>query len=120
MFLLVYLKQIFQGSNFDRYFRLFISYISPFYYTFSKKVIFADESKFLYVCYGGLGDCILAFPFLKNLSKRYKITILIEEKFKGIETLFHEDIEIIFYTKKQILKELKKYRKEIKKIIIIK
>ncbi len=119
MFLLVYLKRLFQGSKFDRYLRLIISYLAPYYYRNSKKVIFTNETKFIYICYGGLGDCILAFPFLKNLSKKFNITILIDKKFRGIETLLSDDIEIIFYIKTQILKELKKYSKINKNVILI-
>ena len=119
MFILVYLKKLLQGSKLDRYLRLIVSYLSPFYYRYSRKPIFNDESKFIYICYGGLGDCILAFPFLKRISQNYKLTIFIENKFKDVDVLLSDNIEIIFYVKKNILKELKKYRKINKNYILI-
>lgn len=119
MFLLIYLKKIFQGSKFDRYFRLFVSYLSPYYYKFSKKVNINQDTKFVYICYGGVGDCILAFPFLKNLSEKYNITIFIDAKFKGIENLLNNRIEVIFYDKKYILKVLKNFRKINSNLILI-
>ena len=119
MFLLIYLKKIFQGSKFDRYLRLIVNYFSPCYYRFSKKVTFTKNIKFVYICYGGLGDCILAFPFLVKLSKKYKISIFIDTKFKGIETLLNNKIEVRFYSKNYILRELKNYKKANSNLILI-
>ena len=119
MFFLIYLKKKIQGSKFDIYIRLIISYLSPFYYKFSKKINFTQDTKFIYICYGGLGDCILAFPFLINLSNKYKVTIFIDGKFKGIENLLSNKIEVRFYIKKYLFKELKNYRKTNSNLILI-
>ena len=119
LFLLIYLKKVFQGTKLDRYVRLIINYIAPYYYKVSKNVVFTKESKFIYICYGGLGDCILAFPFIKNISKRFRTTIFIEKKFLGIETLLNENTEVIVYTKKHLLNELIKFRKKNKNFILI-
>ncbi len=119
MFLLIYLKKIFQGSKFDICIRLIINYLSPHYYKFSKKINFTQDTKFIYICYGGLGDCILAFPFLINLSDKCKVTIFIDAKFKGIENLLNRKIEVKFYVKKDLFKELKNYRKINSNLILI-
>ena len=119
LFLLIYFKKKIQGSKFDKYIRLITNYLSPYYYKFSKKIKFTKNSKFVYICYGGLGDYILAFPFLIKLSEKYKITIFIDTKFKGIETLLNERIEVKFYVKNYLLRELKNYKKENSNLILI-
>lgn len=119
MLLLIFLKKIFQGSRLDRFIRLFINYIAPYYYNNIKKVSINKNNKFIYICYGGLGDSLLSFPFLNNLSKDYNITIFIEKKYDGIQTLLDQNIEFKLYLKKNILKELIKFAKLNQQIVLI-
>lgn len=119
MIILVYLKNWFQGTKLDRFFRLIINRLAPYYYKFSKKDNSVEEKFFIYICYGGLGDCVLAFPFLIKLSKLYKIIIFIDVKFKGIEILLNKNFEVKFYNKKFILKDLSHLKKKNQNLILI-
>ena len=119
MLLLIFLKKTFKGSKFDRFIRIIINYIAPYYYNSIKKRSINKNNKFIYICYGGLGDNVLSFPFLNNLSKNYNITIFIEKKYDGLQTLLDKNIKIKLYIKKNILKELRKFSKLNQNIVLI-
>lgn len=96
-----------QGSFLDKFFRHVSNFLSPFYYNFSKKYKSSTSTNFIFICYGGLGDYVLTFPFLNQLSSRYPVTIFVEKKFIDVSCLLNTNIEIKDYLKKDLLKELK-------------
>mgnify|MGYP001445852453 CR=1 FL=1 len=107
MSILIFLKKKIEGSIFDKILRYSINFISPCYYAFTKKIVKSKKIHFVFICYGGLGDCVLTLPFLLELSSKYKVSVFIEEKFKDINCLLNENIEVRSYTKKNLLSELK-------------
>jgi ADP-heptose:LPS heptosyltransferase len=110
LFLLYFLKKLIEGSIVDKYIRLAINFLAPYYYKKSYKIDFSNNTEFVFICYGGLGDCILTFPFLIELSSKYPVTIFIENSFKEISSLLNKNIEVKIYLKKEIAKELKKFQ----------
>jgi len=119
LFLLIFLKKIIQGSKLDRFFRILINQFSSYYFSLSRKVIFTENTNFIYICYGGLGDCILAFPFLIKLSIKYQLTIFIDNSFKELNYLLPKNIAVKNYEKKNIIKELKKFSSLNKNYVLI-
>ena len=107
MFFLIFLKKIIQGSKLDRIFRILINQFAHYYYNLSSQITFTEKTKFIYICYGGLGDCILAFPFLIKLSARYQLTIFIDNNFKELTYLLPKNMIVKNYIKKDLIKELK-------------
>ena len=109
MFILIFLKKHFAGSVFDKIIRIFFNFFSIFYFKTSQKLNYEDRKNFVFICYGGLGDCILTFPLLIKLSKLYHVSIFLDQNFKSLNILLSENIRVINYDKKNLLKELKKF-----------
>ena len=110
MLFLYFLKKKIEGTKINRYIRLIANFLSPYYYKNSRKIEYSKKVEFVFICYGGLGDCILTFPFLIELSAKYRLTIFIENSFKEISNLLNKNIKVKFYLKKNIAKELNKFQ----------
>ena len=104
------LKKLIQGSKFDRFFRLMLNFLAPSYYNATKKVKFSEKTNFVFICYGGLGDSIMTFPFLIELSTKYPVTVFIDNNLKATRHLLNKNIVIKNYIKKDIFNELKKFQ----------
>ena len=111
MFVLILLKKKLEGSIIDKILRYSSNIFSKFYYNFSKKYDISKKPNFIFICYGGLGDYILTFQFLNQLSLKYHLTVFIDERFKEISCLLNEQIKILNYSKLKLLKSLSAYGK---------
>ncbi len=117
--LLKKIKSLIQGNIIDKYFRLSICHLSMFYYRkVNPKKNFQFE-KCVFILYGGLGDSILIFPMIKKLSQKCEVDIFIEDKFFEISEILPDNVNCIKYKKKEIFKELKKYRVKNKRFILL-
>lgn len=120
MFILIKkIKSIIQGTIIDTYLRLMGSYFSKFYF---KNINSKNNSQFekcLMILYGGLGDCLLLFPMIKNLSKNHNLDIMIEDKFIEIKYILPKNVNCIEYKKNKIFKELAKYRLANEKFVLL-
>ena len=85
--MLIFLKKIIDKSSLNKLIRIFFNFVAKFYYKFSKNCQISKQTRFVFICYGGLGDCILCFPFLIELSKKYEITVFIDNSMKEIHCL---------------------------------
>ena len=81
------IKKLIQGTILDTYFRIFICYISRIYYKNVNKIKTIEFDKCLIILYGGMGDSILLFPLINNLSNKYNLEIMIEDKFFQITSI---------------------------------
>ena len=113
------IKKLIQGTILDTYLRIFICYISRIYYKNVNKIKTIEFDKCLIILYGGMGDSILLFPLINNLSKKYNLEIMIEDKFFEITSLLDNKINFIKYKKNQIFKTLINYKKKNKKFILL-
>ena len=105
----MFFKKQFAGSVIDKFIRLFFNFFSKIYFKISKAINDEENRSFVFISYGGLGDCILTFPFLIELSFKYHVSIFLDEKLGNLNYLFNENIQVIYYKKKYLLKELKKF-----------
>ena len=113
------IKSLIQGTMIDKYLRLFICYLSKFYYRNVNPKKHSQFEKSLIILYGGMGDSILLFPMIKKLSQKYDVDVLIEDKFFEIKEILPKNVNCIKYKKKEIFKELSKYRIENKRFILL-
>ena len=71
--LLKKIKFLIQGTMIDKYLRLFVCYLSKFYYRNVNPKNNSQFEKILIILYGGMGDSILMFPMIKKLSQKYDV-----------------------------------------------
>lgn len=119
MFVLIFLKKRLQGSFFDKFLRYTNKFLAPLYYKSSKKTKILEEINFVFICYGGLGDCILTIPINIELSKRYKVTIFLKKKFKDLEYFLGKNLDIIYHEKNDLLEKLRKFENSNSNYILI-
>jgi len=120
MFVLVKkIKSLIQGTMIDKYLRLFICYLSKYYYKNVNQKKNLQFEKSLIILYGGMGDSILLFPMIKKLSQKYDVDVLIEDKFIEIKEILPKNVNCIKYKKKEIFNELANYRVENKRFILL-
>ena len=62
-------KKKIQNTVLDKIIRIFVNALSPSYYSLSlwKKKHKNDNNVFIFICYGGMGDCILLIPLINKL-----------------------------------------------------
>ena len=119
MFFLILLKNFIKGSKLDRFIRIILNYLTPQYYKISNKFEYSNNNNFVFICYGGLGDCILLIPLLNQLSIKYSLTVFIEHNLKDIRYLLDTNIKVKSYFKKNLLKNLQAFQRETNNIILI-
>jgi ADP-heptose:LPS heptosyltransferase len=107
LFILIFLKKQFEGSKIDKYIRYIFNFFATYYYKLSKEYQKSHEISFAFICYGGLGDCILTIPFLNELSSKYPLTVFIDKQFSEIDNLLNDKIQVMKYSKNNLFKELK-------------
>ena len=113
MFLFIrYFKKKIQNTFLDKILRISINKISPIYLKFSllnKNT--QNNNVFVFICYGGMGDCILTFPFINELSKNFSVILLIEKKFENLKNLISHFVDIHYYEKNSLFNKLKNISK---------
>lgn len=122
MFLILkVIKRKLENTFFDNFFRIFINKISFVYYKLlsSKRQCNEENLKFIFINYGGMGDCILTLPLINNLSKKYNLIVLLEKKLSQLEHLTSSNVELIYYDKEQIFSTLKNVAEKNKNYILI-
>ena len=117
--LLKKIKFLIQGTMIDKYLRLFVCYLSKFYYRNVNPKNNSQFEKILIILYGGMGDSILMFPMIKKLSQKYDVDILIEDKFIEITEILPKNVNCIKYKKKEIFHELSNYKVNNKSFILL-
>ncbi len=117
--MLIFLKKLIDKSFLNKFIRIFFNFVAKFYYKFSKNCEISKQTRFVFICYGGLGDCILSFPFLIELSKKYEITVFIDNSMKEINCLLSKNIKIKNYSKTKLLQDLSFFKKNNTNYILI-
>ena len=89
-----------------------------FNYLYKAKQVFTLTKKNIKIkniiifCYGGMGDIILCFPIIILLSKYFKVSVFIEEKFYDFKSLLPSNCSVLSYKKENVFSTLLKFRKK--------
>ena len=75
------LKRALENTFFDKIIRITFNKLSHIYfkYLISKNKYVTHNQKFIFINYGGMGDCTLPLEFLNSLAKKFDIILLLEK-----------------------------------------